>query len=81
MKHLKLHIILWWLLVLLFTLCDLMLWIIIYMLYILWEFNIPKDFWAKLHQSSYSDERSGLVYRDKNIIETFKRRFRGDFSI
>lgn len=81
MKYLGLHILVWRLLVLVFTLLDLVLWTIVYILYAFWEFKIPKDFWSELHKSSKRDELSGLVYRDKNIMETIRRRFNGDISV
>lgn len=56
MKYLKLHYLLWTLLVIAFTLLDLVLWVVIYTLYVLWNFKLPKDLWGACHQSSHSDE-------------------------
>ena len=78
MKYLKIHKLIWLILVLAFTAVDAAMWLVAYIVYVLWEFRFPKKFWKELHQSSYSDERNGLIYEDKNIIETIKRRYKGE---
>ena len=78
MKYLKIHKLIWLILVLAFTAVDASMWLVAYIVYVLWEFRFPKKFWKELHQSSDIEELNGLIYEDKNIIETIKRRYKGE---
>ena len=75
MKYLGLHKVLWMAIVILFTLFEMALLIIAYVVYLLWNLKLPPNLWAEVHTSSRYDELNGVVYKDKNPIETIKRRY------
>lgn len=82
MKYLKLHYLIWYLLAFVYTMIDLILWSALYILYVLWNFKIPKYFWKECHMSTERSElRDGFYYEDENVFETFKRRCRGDIGL
>lgn len=47
----------------------------VYMVYVLWNFELPPNLWKKAHTSDRIDELYGVNYEDKNPIETIKRRY------
>lgn len=46
---------------------------LIYILYIIWNFKIPHNFWLKLH--SYRSSWDWKQIADRNPIQTFIRRY------
>lgn len=75
MKYLGLHKIIWFVVVVLFTLFEMMLLAVIYAIYLLWNLRLPPNLWIHAHTSSRTDELCGVMYKDKNPIETIKRRY------
>ena len=58
-----------------FTLFEIVMICVAYVVYILWNFKIPSNLWEVTHTSSKSDELCGVVYSDSSPIETIKRRY------
>ncbi len=71
MKYLKLHKVLWFILVLLYTLLELAYFIFLETLYFVWclKFFKYKDFFSNDCISN------GNKYVDKNVIDTFMRHY------
>lgn len=78
MKYLGLHKILWAILVLVWLIIDILYFGIFYILYVIWNFKIPHDFWLEFHSgiSSYNYE----LFADRNPIQTFVRRYKLIFN-
>ena len=78
MKYLYFHKIIWALLVLVWLIIDILYFGFFYILYIIWNFKIPHDFWFQTHYhiSCWNNE----VITDKNTAETFVRRYKLIFN-
>ena len=78
MKYLGLHKILWAILVLVWLIIDILYFGFFYILYVIWNFKIPYNFWYETHChiSSWNYE----VINDKNPAETFVRRYKLIFN-
>ena len=78
MKYLGLHKILWAILVLVWLIIDILYFGLFYILYVIWNFKIPHDFWLEFHSgiSSYNYE----LFADRNPIQTFIRRYKFMFK-
>lgn len=78
MKYLGLHKILWALLVLVWLIIEILYFGFFYILYVIWNFKIPYNFWLKFHSgiSSYNYE----LFADRNPIQTFVRRYKFIFN-
>lgn len=74
MKYLGLHKLLWFLLVLLWLIVELMFIGISYVLYFIWNLKLPEgNLWYNFHNGeSYFD---GTVFVDYNPWQTFIRRY------
>jgi hypothetical protein len=75
MKYLGLHKLIWLVILIVFTLFEMAMICVAYAVYILWNFKLPPNLWKIMHTSSKTDEMCGVVYKDKNPIETIKRRY------
>lgn len=75
MKYLGLHKLIWIGILIVFTLFEMAMICIVYVVYILWNFELPPNLWKITHTSTKSDELCGVIYEDKNPIETIKRRY------
>lgn len=78
MKYLGIHKLLWFLLVLIYTMIDLLLVIISDIFYVIWNFKIPKNQWSNYHtytEFNFLTRKNEAIYVDNNIIETIKRRY------
>lgn len=78
MKYLGLHKLLWALLVLVVLIVEIFIIGSYYVLYVIWNFKIPHDFWLEFHS-----ERSPWDYEpfaDKNPAQTFVRRYKLVFT-
>jgi hypothetical protein len=75
MKYLGLHKLIWLVILIVFTLFEMALICVVYVVYILWNFKIPPNLWKVTHTSRTRDELCGVIYEDKNPIETIKRRY------
>ena len=78
MKYLGLHKILWALLVLVWLIIEILYFGFFYILYVIWNLEIPYNFWFQIHYriSSWNNE----VITDKNPAETFVRRYKLIFN-
>ena len=78
MKYLGLHKILWAILVLVWLIIEILYFGFFYILYVIWNLEIPYNFWFKTHYhiSSWNNE----VITDKNPAETFVRRYKLIFN-
>lgn len=78
MKYLGLHKICWALLVLVVLIVEIFFIGSYYLLYVIWNFEIPNDFWLEFHSgnSSYNYE----PFADKNPLQTFVRRYKLIFT-
>ena len=73
MKYLGLHKILWAILVLVWLIIEILYFGFFYILYVIWNFKIPRNFWLKFHSyRRYSDCKK---IADRNPWETFIRRY------
>lgn len=75
MKYLGLHKLIWFVILIVVTLFEMAMICVAYAVYILWSFKLPPNLWKIMHTSSNTDEMCGVVYEDKNPIETIKRRY------
>lgn len=71
MKYLRLHKVLWFLIVLIFTSIELIYFLFIEVVYFIWNLKLFKYDWF------FRDDRvyRGNCYVDKNPIDTFKRHY------
>ena len=78
MKYLGLHKILWAILVLVWLIIEILYFGFFYILYVIWNLEIPYNFWFQTHYyiSSWNNE----VITDKNPAETFVRRYKLIFN-
>lgn len=78
MKYLGLHKILWAILVLVWLIIDILYFGFFCILYVIWNFKIPYNFWLEFHSgiSSYNYE----LFADRNPIQTFVRRYKLMFN-
>lgn len=78
MKYLGLHKILWALLVLVWLIIEILYFGFFYILYVMWNFEVPRNFWLEFHsdRSSYNYE----LFADRNPIQTFIRRYKFMFK-
>lgn len=74
MKYLGLHKIIWAILVLVVLIVEIFILGLFYVLYVIWNLEIPHDFWLEFHsdRSLYSHES----FADKNPVQTFLRRYK-----
>lgn len=75
MKYLRLHKLIWFVILIVFTLFEMAMICVAYAVYILWNFELPPNLWKITHTSTKFDELCGVIYEDKNPIETIKRRY------
>lgn len=78
MKYLGLHKILWAILVLVGLIIEILYFGSFYILYVIWNFKIPRNFWLEFHS-----DRSPWDYEpiaDKNPVQTFVRRYKLIFN-
>ena len=74
MKYLGLHKILWALLVLVVLIIEIFFLGSYYMLYVMWNLEIPHDFWLEFHSDKSLDSHESFA--DKNPVQTFLRRYK-----
>ncbi len=75
MKYLGLHKLIWLVILIVFTLFEIAMIFVVYVVYFLWYFKLPPNLWKITHSSDRCDEVCGVMYEDKNPIETIKRRY------
>lgn len=82
MKYLGLHKLLWFLIVVSYTLFEGVFILAFGLLYLLWNFKPVNDLWMVFHEAKtdYENKWGGYAYQDKNIIETIIRRYKYTWS-
>lgn len=75
MKYLQLHKLLWGLIISIYTLGDLILVTICWILYVIWNFKFPETYWRGWHTVSGKHTLTGRPVSDNNIWDTLKRRY------
>lgn len=77
MKYLYIHKILWFILVLVYTMIECIMVFIASIIYLLWNFKPLYNAWSKFHFAKYDWENSwtGVAYKDKTVWQTIKRRY------
>ena len=78
MKYLCLHKLLVAIILLVWLIIEMLVCGLYYILYIIWNFKIPHNFWLKLH--SYISNWDYEPIADKNPKQTFIRRYKLIFT-
>lgn len=78
MKYLHLHNLLIAIILIAWLILEILFCGLLYVLYVIWNFKIPHDFWLYFHSgiSSWNLEK----YADRNPIQTFLRRYKLIFT-
>ena len=78
MKYLGIHKLLVAIILLIQIIIEMLICGLFYILYVIWNFKIPHNFWLKLHdyRSQWNDE----LIADRNSKQTFVRRFKMVFG-
>lgn len=78
MKHLCLHKLLIAICLLIHLIVEMLICGLFYILYVIWYFKIPRNFWLEIHSglSRWDYE----YYADRNPIQTFVRRYKLIFT-
>ena len=82
MKYLKIHKLIWLLLVVGFTSLEILFYLLDCTLYFIWNLRLPRESWSEIHHADkdFENHWGGYAYRDKNILETIKRRYYRTFE-
>lgn len=79
MKYLCIHKVIWFVLVLTYTLFESLMIGLGYTLYVIWNFRIPRNsnIWKRFHtcDNRYDNHWDGNEYSDDNIVDTIIRRY------
>lgn len=78
MKYLCLHNLLGVVILIAELIVEILFYGLVYILYIIWNFKIPRNFWLKLH--SYRSLWNYKLIADKNPMQTFVRRYKYIFN-
>ena len=77
MKYLCIHKLIWFMLVAIFTLWELIFLSIIELIYFVWNLKLYKGIWKSSHASDEVNKLlGGDVYEDKTVFDTIKRRYK-----
>lgn len=78
MKYLNIHKLLWFIIVVAFTLFEGVIVVLCWIILWVWNFRLPKGLWGKFHsaKNDYENKWGGYSYKDKNILETIVRRYK-----
>lgn len=78
MKHLKIHKLLWFIIVVAFTFLEGAVFVLYSIVFLVWNFHFPKCLWSEFHSAEhdYENKWGGYSYKDKNILETIIRRYK-----
>lgn len=81
MKYLGIHKLLWFIIVVAYTLFEGLWFLIIWVVYVLWNFRFPRKLWSESHKADYPFQNhwGGYKYCDKNIWQTIIRRYSKTF--
>ena len=78
MKYLGLHYLLIVIILLAWLIVEMLICGLFYILYVIWNFKLPRNFWFKLHY--YRNDWNEELIADKNPKQTFVRRFKMVFG-
>lgn len=73
MKYLGLHKLIWAIIVIALTSFECVIILFIYLLYVIWNLQLPSNVWEHLHTSNGT--YCHPPYYDKNVWQTIKRRY------
>lgn len=78
MRYLGIHKLLWFLIVVAFTLLESILILLYWIVFVVWNLHLPRNLWASFHnaQEDWENKWGGYSYKDKNIFETIVRRYK-----
>lgn len=77
MKYLAIHKLLWFIIVVAFTLFEGIFIFVFWVLFVVWNLRFPKNLWSELHNKSAIDNNwGGYSYTDDNIWYTIIRRYK-----
>lgn len=81
MKYLGIFQVIWFILVVLFTLFELVIVIVLNLIRFLWDFKWPKTWWSDFNSAEdpWDNHWGGYEYKDKTPFETIKRRLTNTF--
>lgn len=83
MKYLGIHKIIWFVLVLLYTILEIIPIYTYWLLYLIWYFKPckHKNLWKIYHTEDWIENHwGGYAYSDNNIVETIIRRYKRTFE-
>ena len=78
MKYLGIHKLLVAIILLIQIIIEMLICGLFYILYVIWNFKIPHNFWLKLHY--YRSQWDEELITDRNPKQTFVRRFKMIFG-
>ena len=78
MKYLGIHKLLVAIILLIQIIIEMLICGLFYILYVIWNFKIPQNFWLKLHY--YRSQWDEELIADRNPKQTFVRRFKMVFG-
>lgn len=78
MKYLGIHKLLVAIILLIQIIIEMLICGLFYILYVIWNFKIPHNFWLKLHY--YRSQWDEELIADRNPKQTFVRRFKMIFG-
>lgn len=79
MKYLKIHKLLWFIIVVAFTLLEGAVIVLYYIIFLIWNFRYPKDLWAVFHSAEHDYENHwGDIH---TRTKTFLKRLFGDINV
>lgn len=78
MKYLGIHKLLVAIILLIQIIIEMLICGLFYILYVIWNFKIPHNFWLKLHY--YKSQWDEELIADRNPKQTFVRRFKMVFG-
>lgn len=82
MRYLGIHKLLWFLIVVAFTLLEGIFILGFWVIYVVWNLKFPTKFWSEFHKAErdFDNHWGGYSYKDNNIWETIVRRYKYTFK-
>lgn len=82
MKHLQIHKLIVFIFICIFTLFEAIFIYSYATVFFIWNFKWPKEIWSQFNtaEQDVDNHWGGYAYKDKNIIETIKRRYNQIFN-
>lgn len=81
MKFLGIQKLLWFIIVVAFTLFEGILLLVCAIIYFIWNLKIPHNYWSDYHKAETDQNNlwGGYAYQDDNIWQTIIRRYKHTF--